>query len=152
MQCPLTPVFSFRNKTFSTFRGADIEEETAVGANWVKDTSDTKSAPESATPNKFISIHLNPATPPHKLSRFWQYFECLAKKTFDDSKRLSAYYSSPVKEPSILLELETSPKRAPRCTSPCDISNSSLKDVENGAIEDELTTYMKEVKRREIYS
>lgn len=31
----------------------------------------------------------------------------------------------------------------------CEISNSSLKDVENMALEDELTAYMKEIKRRE---
>ncbi|XP_044261929.1 pyrokinin-1 receptor-like [Tribolium madens] len=141
-----------RNKTFSTFRGADIEEEAPADAPWLKDMSSVKTSSEATTP-KFISIHLNATTPPHTLGKFWQYFECLAKRTFDDSKRLSAYYSSPVKEPSIFMELKTSPKKNQgRCTSPCEISNSSLKDVENGAIEDELTTYMKEVKRREIYS
>jgi hypothetical protein len=146
-----------RNKTFSTFRGADIEEENLQNVDWIKDASNAdlrKTHSEATTPStKFISIQINPSEPPRKMNKFWQYFECIARRTFDDGKRLSAYYASPVKEPNILLELETSPKRTPtRCTSPCEISNSSLKDVENGAIEDELTTYMKEVKRREYYS
>ncbi|KAJ3641670.1 hypothetical protein Zmor_028154 [Zophobas morio] len=139
-----------RNKTFSTFR-AGIEEETLQSPSWTKDIHDMSKSADS-TPNKFISIHINPTTPPRRLSKFWQYFECIARRTFDDGKRLSAYYSSPVKEPSILLELDTTPKKSQSCSSPCDISNSSLKDVESGAIEDELTTYMKEVRRRECCS
>jgi hypothetical protein len=110
-----------RNKTFSTFRGADIEEENLQNVDWIKDASNAdlrKTHSEATTPStKFISIQINPSEPPRKMNKFWQYFECIARRTFDDGKRLSAYYASPVKEPNILLELETSPKRTPtRCT------------------------------------
>lgn len=63
-------------------------------------------------------------------------------------------YSSPIREQNILFEMENiqqqkdvhfSHKRS------FDISNSSLKDVECMAIEDELTAYMKEIKERKIY-
>ncbi|XP_049821529.1 pyrokinin-1 receptor-like isoform X2 [Aethina tumida] len=65
-------------------------------------------------------------------SKFWRYFRGFAKKTLDTGKL----------QPVI---------RDVQSYSPCDISNSSLKDVETGAIEDELSAYMEKV-HRENYS
>ncbi|KAJ8937368.1 hypothetical protein NQ314_011914 [Rhamnusium bicolor] len=105
----------------------------------------------------YLSVHVGSSTPT-RLSKFLQFFQCIAKRTLDDSKRLSSYYSTPIKEPNIV-ELEKTDTfsdsgKFARCENlhkPC-ISNSSLKDIETGAIEDELTAYMKEIRRRELAS
>nr|XP_023023960.1 uncharacterized protein LOC111512097 [Leptinotarsa decemlineata] len=105
----------------------------------------------------YLSVHVGNPTQT-TFMKFLQFFQCIAKKTLDDSKRLSSYCSSPVKEQEVIdiekTDESTEKEIVERCNEihkPC-ISNSSLKDIETGAIEDELTTYMKEIRRREYYS
>lgn len=114
------------------------------------------SSPSLLNNPTYLSVHVGNANP-STLTKFLQFFHCIAKKTLDDSKRLSSYYSSPVKETNVLeLQktdrfLEDKDKSDNSVRKPC-ISNSSLKDIEMDAIEDELTAYMKEIRRREANS
>ncbi|XP_050293775.1 pyrokinin-1 receptor-like isoform X2 [Anthonomus grandis grandis] len=74
-----------------------------------------------------------------KLGKFTQYFICLAK---DPNHRLA--------ERPISIEFQRKgSKTGSKCDS-CDISNSSLKDIEHGAIEDELTAYISDMKDDQI--
>lgn len=79
-----------------------------------------------------------------KTNRFLQVFRCLAKKTLDDG--IQSRFSSPVREEKTI-DYEN---RESYCMVPCNVSNSSLKDIEQGALEDELTAYMKEIHNREL--
>ncbi|XP_018564203.1 pyrokinin-1 receptor-like [Anoplophora glabripennis] len=114
----------------------------------------TMSSPSLLNNPTCLSVHVsnpNPST----LTKFLQFFHCIAKKTLDDSKRLSSYYSSPVKETNALELQKTGFLDKEKCDNgvrkPC-ISNSSLKNIEIDAIEDELTAYMKEIRKREANS
>lgn len=79
-----------------------------------------------------------------KTNRFLRAFRCLAKKTLDEG--IQSKYSSPAKaDPVIDCGIQES-----YCMVPCNVSSSSLKDVEQGALEDELTAYMKEIQNREL--
>lgn len=81
-----------------------------------------------------------------RAARFMNLFRCIAKKTFDDKKLQP--FDSPISE-------QSEPEKVGRelndrfNQSSYDVSNSSLRDIENGALEDELTIYMKEIQRRE---
>ncbi|KAJ8936912.1 hypothetical protein NQ318_010939, partial [Aromia moschata] len=109
------------------------------------------------TPPPYLTVHVGTGSST-ALTRFLQFFHCVAKRTLDDGKRLSSYYSTPLREPNIP-ELERASKTIEkgesagrgRFHSSC-ISNSSLRDIEMGAIEDELTAYMKEIRKRELCS
>ncbi|KAJ8978004.1 hypothetical protein NQ317_004549 [Molorchus minor] len=113
-------------------------------------------SPTLLTNPAYISVQMKDATPT-TITRFLQFFHCIAKRTLDDSKRLSSYHSTPVREPNIL-ELDKTARYDVGRFHRCDdlhkpyISNSSLRDIETGAIEDELTSYMKEIRRRELCS
>ncbi|GLV45153.1 Pyrokinin 1 receptor [Carabus blaptoides fortunei] len=80
-----------------------------------------------------------------KTSQFLRLFRCTAKETSDDPK---LRVESPVVEQQFAY---TKPevKVMFNNTSSYDVSNSSLRDMQNGALEDELTIYMKEIQRRE---
>ncbi|CAH1134644.1 unnamed protein product [Ceutorhynchus assimilis] len=80
-----------------------------------------------------------------KLTKLSQYFECLKKSPG------SGKFSYGNKETRLSMEFRLHGSKADghACDS-CDISNSSLKDIENGAIEDELGAYIKELKSGEI--
>lgn len=80
---------------------------------------------------------------------FWKLFHCVAKKNRQEKGHSSFGATSPGKDPSVLLELERNNKMDSLSMSLCEISNSSLRDVEHMALEDELNTYMKEIKLRE---
>ncbi|VEN43533.1 unnamed protein product, partial [Callosobruchus maculatus] len=118
-------------------------------------TSETPSSPQHSP--TYLSIQLGSS--PTRLGKFMRLFRCIAYRTFDDNKRLSSSYcySSAVKEPNIFELQRTldsskgSFKRSESYQRPC-ISNSSLRDIETGAIEDELTIYMNELKHRELCS
>ncbi|CAH2008388.1 unnamed protein product [Acanthoscelides obtectus] len=83
-------------------------------------------------------------------------FRCISSRTFDDNKHKSSSYcySTAVREPNIFelqKTLKGSFRRSGSYQRSC-ISNSSLRDIETGAIEDELTIYMNELKNRELCS
>lgn len=83
-----------------------------------------------------------------RTSRFLRIFQCIAKKTLDDKKVQSV--ESPVNsEPQPPYEYRKPDVKEIFNMSPYNVSNSSLRDIENGALEDELTIYMKEIQRRE---
>lgn len=133
-----------KSSTFVTHNQINIEEEeTAAGPGDPK-------CPNNNSPT-YIRIHVKPVK---RLSKFWKICECVTKKRLD-KKRSDAYYLSPVKEPEITLELDgVALKKEPwggRPKSPdsCDISNSSLNEVEMFTFEDELTAYMREIAKRE---
>lgn len=112
--------------------------------NWPKERSQTTLALYTS-PTTQVEIMPQRSAPPHRQNKFWRFFRCVAKPNLD--KRHS--FGSPIRDPSVLLELEKNNKIDSLSMSLCEISNSSLKDVENMALEDELTSYMKEIKRRE---
>lgn len=76
---------------------------------------------------------------------FLKIFRCLAKRKFNHRKTTSN--PVPAKKDSFTMtpDLEEN-----YCMEACNVSNSSLKDIEQGALEDELTTYMKEIQNREL--
>ncbi|KAJ8909772.1 hypothetical protein NQ315_014449 [Exocentrus adspersus] len=119
----------------------------------------TVSSPGNLNNSAYLSVHVGNNSNTTRLTRVLQFFHCIAKRKLDDSKILSSYYSTMVKEPNSI-ELEKSDMFSElssfnRCDSdiykPC-VSNSSLKDIEMGAIEEELTAYMKEIRNREFIS
>lgn len=83
-----------------------------------------------------------------RTSRFLRAFRCFAKRTLDD-KLQSSNYPSPVIEGHITKDISDKIDES-YCMVSCNVSNSSLKDIENGALEDELTTYMREIHNREL--
>lgn len=112
--------------------------------NWPKERSQTTLALFTNTAQVEIipEAHSNSA---RRRNGFWKFFRCVARA--NTNKRHS--FGSPVKDPSVLLELERNKKMDSLSMSLCEISNSSLKDVENMALEDELSTYMNEMKKME---
>lgn len=92
---------------------------------------------------KHITVYVKNSEPRFN---FWHLFRCITRQSLQNG----SFRHSPTREPSIiLLELEQNNKVDDLSMSICDISNCSLKDIENMALEDELTTYMKEIKNRE---
>ncbi|XP_066146825.1 pyrokinin-1 receptor-like [Euwallacea fornicatus] len=74
-----------------------------------------------------------------KLTKLSQYFECLKKNPVNGKLK-----HRDNKEIHLSLEFHGMNKNG--VYDSCDISNSSLKDVEHGAIEDELGAYINELK------
>ncbi|KAK9871126.1 hypothetical protein WA026_011410 [Henosepilachna vigintioctopunctata] len=95
----------------------------------------------------FIAIHIKPTENTNdknsKISGCCQFFECIAQENQVHRRKFSAYYTTHYLEADILAA-----ENKNNDDSPCDISNSSLKDVEKEALDDELTAYMKEIQRR----
>lgn len=81
-----------------------------------------------------------------KTARFFSLFRCIAKKTLDD--KTIKPYDSPISE-HCESEKGGNELNDRLNLSSYDVSNSSLRDIEHGALEDELTIYMKEIQRRE---
>lgn len=77
-----------------------------------------------------------------KLAKLSQYFKCL--------KITNANGSLINSNKEINLSMEFHKKETDEICDSCDISNSSLKDVENGAIENELDVYINDLKNGEI--
>lgn len=67
-------------------------------------------------------------------------FHCIAKRTLDDSKKFSGNRNNR----NVIVDYAKGTKDNASITN-SDISNSSLKDIENGALEDELAAYMYEM-------
>ncbi|KAF7264940.1 hypothetical protein GWI33_021901 [Rhynchophorus ferrugineus] len=76
-----------------------------------------------------------------KFQKLTQYFECLRNQEKTDQNP-----TAQTPDDQIGLDNRNSEHN---CHS-CDISNSSLKDVEKGAIEDELGAYINELRSRKI--
>uniref|UniRef100_A0AAR5PRE8 G-protein coupled receptors family 1 profile domain-containing protein n=1 Tax=Dendroctonus ponderosae TaxID=77166 RepID=A0AAR5PRE8_DENPD len=79
---------------------------------------------------------VNNAQNESKLTKISQYFVCLRKN--QENGKLA--YGNRDGHPSMEFHLNGSERDS------CDISNSSLKDIEKGAIEDELGAYINELK------
>lgn len=82
----------------------------------------------------------------YRRGKFWQFFRWITQNGLhEDFSPPPSYYSPPLTSPQV----EFKAVRQKYTLSPCTISNSSLRDVENGALEDELTVYMQELQKRE---
>lgn len=95
----------------------------------------------------------NIVTPPNSRTRkLWRVFRSIARRHIDDDR---TYYSPPAHPTlstangTISSSQELKSQESVSSLTPCNISNSSLRDVERGALEDELTIYMQELQRRE---
>lgn len=47
----------------------------------------------------YLSVHMTTVNPT-RLAKFLQLFHCLAKRTLDDSKKFSSYYTAATREPN----------------------------------------------------
>lgn len=86
---------------------------------------------------RLVTVHIV-TNRPSKFVKFLQMFHCIAKRTLDDSKKFSRNNSN------VIVDYAKRTKDNASITN-SDISNSSLKDIENGALEDELAAYMYEM-------
>ncbi|KAI4459617.1 homeobox-like domain superfamily [Holotrichia oblita] len=138
------------NRRLQDKSGSFDSDKEAVTFSWTVNRSDIqltmapKTDYENIQPNtKLVAVHVT-SLPPTKLNKFLQLFQCLAKKTLDDSnKRLSNYYSpSPTfqnGDTKSVIELEHTPSRFDsNSLTSGEISNSSLKNVDRALLEEEL--------------
>ncbi|KAF2902406.1 hypothetical protein ILUMI_03779, partial [Ignelater luminosus] len=83
----------------------------------------------------------------HRAITFWNLFVCVARRNSDP--HISGFFASPVRESHFNMELEKKNDKRNLSTSSCDISNSSLKDIDNAVLEDELASYLHMVKHQQ---
>ncbi|KAL1506812.1 hypothetical protein ABEB36_006104 [Hypothenemus hampei] len=107
--------------------------------------------PKNASPNSFTTYAslpvLNHSRTGSKLNKLSQYFECLKKNSSNGND--NSIYDK--KQIHFSMEFHRDVGKGDgKCCDSCDISNSSLKDIEHGAIEDELGAYISELKNGEI--
>lgn len=81
-----------------------------------------------------------------KRHRFWYAFRCVAV----DSEKDGPYAFTAPSRTRLTVENETQTDSETFSMVPCNISNSSLRDVDRSALDDELTSYMEELHRREM--
>lgn len=86
---------------------------------------------------------------PGKFVKFIQLFHCIAKKTIDDGKKISGYCATTHNENVIILDCVKTAKDDAFSITNSDISNSSLKDVENADLQAELDSYMCDIHGKE---
>lgn len=79
---------------------------------------------------------------PEKFGKFVRLFHCIAGKTMDDGKKIPGYCATIHNENVIILDCVKNGKDDAYSVANSDISNSSLRDVENGALQAELDIYM----------
>lgn len=89
---------------------------------------------------------------PGKFVKFVRLFHCIARKTLDDGKKRSGHCATIQKENVIILDCVKGGNDDTFSVSNSDISNSSLKDVENGALQAELESYMCDIICKEIHT
>lgn len=87
---------------------------------------------------------------PGRFVKFVRLFHCIARKTLDDGKKRTGYCATIQNENVIILDCVKSGKDDTYSVTNSDISNSSLKDVENGALQAELENYMCDIICNEI--
>ena len=88
----------------------------------------------------------------------WNVLHCVRSSDLDDSRAISVSYSSRNNRPketfSLGEKITVAVGRANSIrsigSSSNDVSNSSLRDVDRGALEDELSAYMEELRQREV--
>lgn len=74
-------------------------------------TLEERPSTDQNSPTTYVSVQVGHPDPPTTLGKFLQFFHCLAKRTLDDGKKISTYYSTPTREPD--MELEKTDKKEP---------------------------------------
>lgn len=83
----------------------------------------------------------------HGAITFWNLFVCVARRNSDP--QIPGFFASPIKESHFNMESEKTNSKRNLSSSSCDISNSSLKDIDNAVLEDELASYLHMVKHQQ---
>ncbi|KRT84914.1 G protein-coupled receptor, partial [Oryctes borbonicus] len=142
------------NKKSPEKSGSLDSDREAVTFTWIANRSDVEMTMaskidfENIQPGtRLVAVHVS-SLPPTKLNKFLRFFRCIAKKTLlDENRRLSSYYMTSIspanKGDKSTIELESSPNKYDSYSfTSGEISNSSLKKVDQALLQDELAIYI----------
>lgn len=114
-------------------------------------TGDPKT-PESPTSMervkvKSTAIVYRPNGKTRSTRRWWNLFKWLSnRKPASEGRRIS--YSSPGPVENVIINVQVNLEEY--SMTPCNISNTSLRDVDRRAMDEELSAYMEEIRKREF--